>query len=144
MYGSRLTRDFGDSVPDPWKSAIKSLTDSQIQKGLRRLTAAGSASTPTLPGFVKACKTVGDDEGEGRQAASYLPPPSFDDFHCFGQRALFAFVRKAGYVSEETLQALVTEKNRLVNDFRAMNAEEEVTAAQMREALMKAFERIAA
>lgn len=146
MYGTRLTRDFGESVPDPWRSAIKTLTDVQIQRGLRRLTAAGSASTPTLPQFVKACKTAGDDEGEVRPAHTYLPGPSYDDFHIFGQRCLLKFALSADTAfSAEQMRDLVEHKNRLVSDFRDMHREtQDVTAEQMREGLFAAFARIAA
>lgn len=144
MYGPRFLRDYGNTAPPVWQSAIRTLTDAQIQRGMRRLAAAGSGSVPTLPVFVKACRQPGDDEGETRPASTYLPPPSYDDFHAFGQRCLFAFIRTQDRISDPTLKALVSVKNKLVNDFREMHREDEVTAEQVREALMRAFEKVIA
>lgn len=117
MYGNRLTRDFGDSVPDPWRSAIKTLSDSEVQRGLRRLTAGGSGSTPTLPQFVKACRTSGDAEGEMRPASTYLPSADYDHFHCFAQKQMFAFL-KQHVVSNDLLPTLIQRKNEIIDAAR--------------------------
>lgn len=138
MYGTRLTRDFGESVPEPWKSAINSLNDHQVQRGLRRLTATGSASVPTLPQFVKACRQVGDDEGEARQAPTYLPGPVYDAFHRFGQRALFRFLKTKGAASEECLRKLIAVKNHIVT---AAMDDESTKAEELRDVLLAAFEK---
>src|SRR5690606_30884911 len=125
MYGNRLTRDFGDSVPEPWRNGISYMPDWQIQRGLRRLSLAGSASVPTLPVFVKACRQQGDDEGQSRPDASALPPPTYDGFHAFGQRCLFVFLRRSDAIGQERLQALIRAKNKLANDFRELSRDEE-------------------
>lgn len=117
MYGNRLTRDFGDSVPDPWRSAISTLSDAQIQRGLRRLTAGGSGSTPTLPQFAKACRDQGDDEGQVRPASTQLPSPNYDHFHCFGQIQFFKFL-KMHNVRNDQLPKLIARKNEIISAAR--------------------------
>lgn len=147
MYGNRLTRDFGDSVPDPWRSAIKSLSDPQIQRGLRRLTAAGSASTPTLPQFVKSCRATGDDEGEVRPASTVLPAPNYDHFHCFGQLQLFKFIRLFE-VSNDQLPTIIQRKNEIIDaarhdpDMHGGDARE--MGAQLHEILFSAWRKVIA
>lgn len=135
MYGSRLTRDFGESVPEPWRSAINTLSDEQVRRGMRRLTAAGSASTPTLPQFVRACRTVGDDEGEARPAATFLPGPRYDPWHGFGQRALLRFLKcRDKQTSEHDLRRLIEVKNRII---AAVGADEQ--PEDVRDVLLAAF-----
>jgi hypothetical protein len=141
MYGNRLTREFGDSVPEPWQSAIRTLKDHEIQRGLRKLSLAGSASVPTLPVFMKACREAGGDDGEVRPAATFLPSPPREEFHQNAQFRLMKFLM-ANDVSEDTLAALVIEKNRLLRDFRDMARESDVTPDQVCAALDRAFERV--
>jgi hypothetical protein len=142
MYGARLTRDFGASVPDPWRSAIKRLKDYELQRGLRRLAAAGSGSPPTLPQFMKACRQVGDDDGPA-QTGPALPPASYDFVHTIGQKVLLAYLcDPRNSVDDKMLAALVTEKNRLASDFRQMLRDDEVPVETMRDAWLKAFNRV--
>lgn len=137
MYGTRLTRDFGESVPDPWRSAIATLNDLQIQRGLRRLTAAGSASVPTLPQFVKACRQTGDDEGETRPAATYLPAPPVDPWVGLGNRALFQYLKTKGAASEQTLPKLVAVKNEII-----AAADDSSEPKEVRDVLFAAFDKL--
>jgi hypothetical protein len=113
MYGTRLTRDFGESVPEPWRSAIKTLSDSQVQRGLRRLTANGSGSTPTLPQFMKACRASGDDEYETRPAGTFLPQPPLSWQVRNGNFALLSFMM-ANDVPQDLVPKLVETKNKIV------------------------------
>lgn len=139
MYGSRLTRDYGVSVPDVWRSAISSLRDHEIQRGLRRLAGSGGGSAPTLPQFMKACRQIGEEEGPSPQANS-LPPPNFDRFHAFGNRCLLTFLRRKGAAIDDSLAALVKQKNLLISQFRDIATEDEVTAQEIRDKLMAKFE----
>lgn len=140
MYGTRLTRDFGESVPEPWTSAIRTLTDPQIQRGLRRLTAIGSASTPTLPVFVKACRQLGDDEGEIRPSATYLPGPSPDALNCHSQRVMLSFLRhQSSGASEAALAKMIAAKNKLIEQYRWITQDEPEAASELRDKLWAAF-----
>jgi hypothetical protein len=138
MYGARLTRDFGESVPDPWRSAVKSLSDSQIQRGLRRLTAAGSGSTPTLPQFVKACKAPGDDEGTARPELTYRPQSHLPWQVRTGNCTLLSFLLSKGGVSADLMPKLVETKNKIV-----ATAHNDDDAAELGNVLRAAFERVA-
>lgn len=146
MYGSRLTRDFGDSVPDPWRSAIKTLTDAQVQRGLRRLTAAGSGSTPTLPQFMKACRDFGDDEGQTRPASTYLPSPDYDHFHRFGQRQFFKFLWTHDTTPEQ-LPMLIQRKDEIIDAARhdpemQPGGNEQEQGKQLHEILFSAWRKV--
>lgn len=134
MYGNRLTRDFGDSVPDPWRSAITTLNDYQIQRGLRRLTEHGSGSTPTLPQFVKACRDTSGDPIVPEVPA--LPELTPDNFTLFGNHLLFNFLmRYPQPVSDASLRELVKAKDKIVADFRLISTEDTVEGVEMQRAL---------
>lgn len=139
MYGTRLTRDFGESVPEPWRSAVNALTDAQIKGGLQRLTAAGSGSAPTLPQFVKACRTVGDDEGTIRPQLTYQPPPKITWQQRTGNASLLQFLLSKGGVSEELVPKLVETKNKIV----ASTADDD-DAKELQSVLFAAFAKVAA
>lgn len=140
MYGTRLTRDFGESVPEPWTSAIRTLTDLQIQRGMRRLTATGSASTPTLPVFVKACRQLGDDEGEIRPNGAYLPGPEPDALNCHSYLVMLSFLRhQTSGASEASLRKMIAAKNKLVEQYRWITQEEPAAASELRDKLWAAF-----
>lgn len=70
------------------------------------------------------------------------PDRQYDDWHTFGQRRLLAFLRAYGPFSEPTMQALVAEKNRLLEQWKIIEAEEPIEAAEVFEALHKGFMRI--
>lgn len=140
MYGTRLTRDFGESVPEPWTSAIRTLNDQQIQRGLRRLTATGSASTPTLPVFVKACRQLGDDEGEIRPNSTYLPAPDPDALNCHGQKVMLSFLRhQTSGASDASLRKMIAVKNKLIEQYRWITQDEPAAASELRDKLWAAF-----
>lgn len=143
MYAGRLTRDYGESVPNAWRRAINGMRDYEVERGLRRLLMDGSQSPPTLPAFVKACRQPGE-AGESSLTTPSLPGPSYDDFHRYGQKALLSFLMHAETPPPEpVMAALISAKNKLVNDFREMDAECEVVTAQMREAFQRSFDRVA-
>lgn len=140
MYGSRLTRDFGESVPETWKKAIQNLDELSLQRGLRNLLRTGSASVPTLPVFVKACRTIGEDDGPSRPVENALPGPQYDPYHAHAQKCLSVYLQKRGMATEGSLSAMLHAKKRIVQQFRDIAAEEEVTGTEIRDALFKAFD----
>jgi hypothetical protein len=68
--------------------------------------------------------------------------PKLDNFERFGNRCLLKFLLTQGAASEVSLQAMVSEKDRLVTDFRDMHNEDPVTAQEMRDALMSRFAKL--
>jgi hypothetical protein len=75
---------------------------------------------------------------------TFVPPPSFPKFHGFGQRCLMQYLMRAeDQISDREVQQMVAAKNKLLQDFRALDAEgETVTAEQVKDAMFRAFQRI--
>lgn len=61
-FGDALLRKFGAEPPQEWVGAIKSLRDPQIERGLRRLLFGWKGPPPSLPDFMRLCRSVGTDE----------------------------------------------------------------------------------
>lgn len=61
-FGESLLRKYGATPPEEWKGAIAMLGDYQLQRGMRRLLYSGKGTPPTLPEFLKWCRTVGHDD----------------------------------------------------------------------------------
>lgn len=142
MYGSRITRDFGESVPEPWQSAIRKLTDVEIQRGLRRLTLGGSGSTPTLPQFVKACREIGTTDGPENPGPA-LPKPLPDTFVLFGNHLLFNYLmRHPVPVSDASVKELVRLKDKIIADYQCIHTEDPVTGEEVRDTLHSAWDAI--
>jgi hypothetical protein len=139
MYGNRLTRDFGESVPEPWKQAIGTLTRYQVDRGLRRLTAGGSGSVPTLPQFMKACRMVGEDDGPSAPTGQpVLPAPEIDKFTLSANRWMLNYLmRKGAHV--QCLPAMIDAKNRLAAQYREIDTEDPVKDEEFLAALHKAW-----
>jgi hypothetical protein len=142
MYGARLTRDFGESAPEAWASAIRSLTSYQIQRGLKRLADSGSGSVPMLPQFVRACKTIGNDDGPAAPIENALPAPKVNYVVAFANRCLLNFLETKNPVSEAALKKMLTEKKHITDAHRRAGFEEGEDAAKIvREQLFAAFEK---
>jgi hypothetical protein len=139
MYGTRHTRDFGESVPDVWKQAILGLKRHEIEKGLRRLTANGSGSPPTLPQFMKACKEVGDDNGTLRPMATAElgEIDNRDTFDRFADHLFLNYLRRENGVAKELLPKLLVVKRQVTEDFRGIHSEDHVKAEEMRDSFFK-------
>jgi hypothetical protein len=58
-YGESLVRKFGEEPPPEWRSVIVELNDYQLAQGMRRLKFSGKPHVPSLPEFVKLCRTIG-------------------------------------------------------------------------------------
>lgn len=61
-FGEGLLRKFGATPPEEWRGAIVSLSDYQLQRGMRRVLYSGKTTAPTLPEFLKLCRTIGHDD----------------------------------------------------------------------------------
>jgi hypothetical protein len=146
MYGARLTRDFGESVPEVWRQAISGLNRHQIDRGLRRLTAGGSGSVPTLPQFMKACRMIGEDDGPSNPGMAQLPqrilPQGFNHIDAHGQKCMFAYLWDRGAASETSLHVMIAEKNKIVEQYRLIAAEDEVTGKEIKDRLFGAFAKV--
>lgn len=143
MYGSRFTRDFGDSAPDTWAATIRSLRDVELRRGLENLLAAGSGSPPTLPQFRKACKQADESGGMDRNHSPQksLPKPEYGEpVHAHAQRCLFAYLWDKGGASDVALKAMIDAKNRIVLQFRDILADDPaLTGTDIKTALFKAW-----
>jgi len=153
-FGPRFLRDFGSTAPQIWQDAIRSLKDHEIARGFRRLALHGSASSPTLPQFVKACKTVGemtDQRGnvlvEGESARPALPrlpnKQETDIYQQWGQSSIAKFLVRSNVrcLSDDELAGLCTVRDRLVAQFREIGTEEKVQPEEFLKAAFKAYER---
>lgn len=144
MFGSRLTRDYGESVPDAWRNAINSLNDYQLARGLRRVLARGSASAPTLPQFAKACRDVSSDDDE--RPAPVQQQIELQDlrtkFEAFADHLLLNFFMRNGGGSRACLPRMLAEKKRLCDGYLQISAEEHVTPEEFRDALVKAWRKV--
>lgn len=146
MYGPRFIRDFGESVPDVWRSAINSLKDHEVQRGLKRLANSGQ-DLKNLPQFVKACKQIGHgDEDEAPRPShpnpSHALPHNFDSLLAFGNRVLLAWLMSYGPVSPEMLTQLVATKDRLTSQFRDIETEEPIPDSEKGTTWVAAFNKI--
>lgn len=94
--GDAVRRRYGDTAPVEWVAMLARLTDYELERGMRRLVYSGRGHVPSLPEFVKLCRTIGqaDDISEGPQAPQ-LPAPDNDHFDVWGiaaNRHLLAYV----------------------------------------------------
>lgn len=75
--GDSLERRYGPRAPDEWVVMIGRLKDHELERGLRRLVYGGAKHVPTLPEFVKLCRTIGQAEGvEDAPQRIALPAPT--------------------------------------------------------------------
>lgn len=144
MYGPRFIRDFGESVPDVWRSAINSLNESELRRGLKRLTSSGSGSSPTLPQFVKACKLIGEEDGPSRPQNFTQPAltHSCDSFDKLGNACLMRYsLNWPGDLGDMDAAELFRVKTKIAQQFREIASECEVDADEMRSAFKSAFDK---
>ncbi len=140
MYGSPFGEKFGPVPRDgAWVDALKDLRNDQVRSALTKIrNNAVPLYEVDLPKFLTLARN-------SQPPSTYNPPPECDDFHRFGQRCLLKFILSSNHeIKPEALRDLVEIKNRLVDDFRSMHREtQDVTAQQMREAMLVAFGRAA-
>lgn len=135
-FGESLIRKFGEEPPSEWIGAISRLNDYQLQQGIRRVVYSGKAAAPSLPEFVKLCRTVGqaDDVPDDPQATKpqmlEYTGGNFDKWDIAGNRHLFAYVlrkldKKRCFDERET-KILVRFKNLWADQMRLSAGDETV------------------
>jgi hypothetical protein len=96
--GDSVRRKYGDTPPTEWASVIAKLNDYDLERGMRRLVHSGRGHVPSLPEFVKLCRTVGqaDDVPDAPQNPQLSAPDDgrFDDWAMTANRHLLAYVFK--------------------------------------------------
>lgn len=95
-FGDSLIRKFDETPPPEWVSGIGSLNDHQLAKGMRRLVLSGKTHPPTLPEFLKLCRTIGYTDDV--QDTPALPPhpalegPQMGPWEMLGNRRLMKHI----------------------------------------------------
>lgn len=73
--GDAIMRKFGKDIPPEWTSVLSKLKDYELDRGLRRLVHSGRDGVPSLPAFVKLCRTIQDDGVDEGPSPIALPNP---------------------------------------------------------------------
>jgi hypothetical protein len=75
IYGSSLTSQYGDTIPESWELLLMEVTPEQIKDGLNALATRENTFPPNAAEFRQLCMptTISPD---GKNSAAYL---SFDD-----------------------------------------------------------------
>jgi hypothetical protein len=76
-FGDALLRKFGAQPPQEWVGAIGALNQRQIERGMRRLLFGWKGGPPSLPDFMRLCRTIGGDEFDDGE--SKLPALTHED-----------------------------------------------------------------
>lgn len=79
--GDAVHRKYGDGIPPEWTGVVAQLTDAQLEKGVKRMVYNGVGHLPSLPEFVKLCRSVSREYDEGPQKEA--PPITYtasDDY----------------------------------------------------------------
>lgn len=75
-FGEALLRKFGAEPPQEWTDALRGLAMGQLERGMRRVVFGWKGGPPSLPDFIRLCRTVGTDEfDEGESDRQRLPAP---------------------------------------------------------------------
>src|SRR6185437_102688 len=132
-FGDPLLKKFGAEPPEEWVLALGSLDSRQIARGMRRIVFGWKGPPPSLPDFMRLCRSVGEDDfDEGPRPLERL---NRDDGHedpwlMTANRHLLAHLLRVvgenpkcyGHPDEpgfvDNVQALVTAKNLWVADMR--------------------------
>lgn len=97
-FGDALLRKYGAEPPQEWVGALGMLTAIQHERGLRRLVFGWKGGPPSLPDFMRLCRTIGADEfDEGQPDQPRLPAPdSFtgDNWDMAANRYLMGHIAK--------------------------------------------------
>lgn len=95
-FGDALERKFGNSPPDEWRAAIGSLSDYDIDRGIRRLIYSGKTHPPSLPEFMKLCRTVGHADDVPDRIVHQMHPalegPQMGPWELLGNRRLLKYI----------------------------------------------------
>lgn len=123
-----------------WNGLQKMQLSTFIRVVASALGEDGSERIPTAP----ACWAIAK-----KMHPAPTPPKTFearthDSLHCFGQRCMMRYVMDHGPLDDERLERTIAAKNRIVEDFRSMQAPDaQLTPKEVREALFTGFARAA-
>lgn len=98
LYGDSLLRKFGDEPPQEWVAGLTQVSDYQLSRGMRRLLFGGKAHAPSLPEFVKLCRSIGhSDDIPDEVPQAHLPAltrhePEADRWVIAGNRRLLRHI----------------------------------------------------
>lgn len=103
----------------------------------------GDSDLPSPPRIWQVSRELRVKAPEGKAA-----PPAYDDFHRFGQRALFTFLLTHRAADDASLAKLIEVKNKIVDGVRfschgdAKGCDERGDTEEFREILLAAFARV--
>lgn len=127
MFGPRLVRDYGPSAPDAWRNVIGAMRPQEIAAGLKALLDGGSGSVPTLPQFIKACRTNNEHGGiERNHSPERRIERKFEPVEAHANKCLLAFLLREyrAQVSESLLHQLLAVKTLKVEQYEAILADD--------------------
>lgn len=129
--GDAVERKYGKTIPEEWEAMISRLKDFEIDRGLRRMMYSGRDIVPSLPAFVRLCRSIGNDEFDDGPKPVALPNPDdgkFDRWEIAGNRHLWNFFfsqMRARKFSEGETRIFVEFKNAWARDMREGNLDPE-------------------
>lgn len=147
MFGSKFISNYGEKPSQMWTASINGFKDYEIQRGLRKLLYKGSGTPPTLPQFMAACKYSEDEDSAPNPSIIALPSQSsqYDEpVWSHGQKCLLTYLWKSSRrYSDDEVKELVKIKNRLVDDFKQVLAEDKnLTGSEIRDAMFTAWAKV--
>jgi hypothetical protein len=95
--GDAVHRKYGQSIPPEWPAVLDKLPMREVERGMRRLVYSGRDAVPSLPAFVKLCRTIGDEIDDGpaeHRPALPAPGDEQDAWQVAGNRHLQAHVTR--------------------------------------------------
>lgn len=135
LFGDSLLRKFGDVPPPEWGASIGELNDYQLARGMRRLKYSGKPHAPSLPEFLKLCRTIGHSD----DVPDETPRPAFSQIGCDQSQdkwdvaanfRLLSYVLGKGkdrrYFDAPQTRVLVALKNRWADLMRSSAVNDEV------------------
>jgi hypothetical protein len=143
LYGDSLLRKFGEEPPPEWAASIGELNDYQLARGMRRLKYSGKPHAPSLPEFLKLCRTIGhaDDIADERPRPTVPLIAHDENFDKWGVAAnfrLLSYVLRQGerrrYFDPPQTRILVALKNRWADLMRESGGDEDPTLADQQAA----------
>lgn len=133
LFGDSLLRKYGDAPPPEWESSIGELNDYQLARGMRRLKYSGKPHAPSLPEFMKLCRTIGhaDDIPDERPRPVFpqlAHDSSLDKWDVAANFRLLSYVLRNGkerrYFDPPQTRVLVALKNRWADLMRQAGEED--------------------
>lgn len=98
LFGDALLRKFGAEPPQEWETGVGYLNDAQIERGFRRFVFGWKGGPPSLPDFMRMCRSIGDDAmDEGLPRLIALPPADtrqFDGWDITANNRFWKYITK--------------------------------------------------